>query len=513
MAIFDNKDLYPTPEEYIIKMIGDENLSGKVILEPHIGTGNIVKVVKEMGGTVIGCEASHIVDNFLKEDFLQVSSEEISHIDYIIMNPPFSVDDKHLLHAWEIAPGGCKILSLCNWETIDNCHTKRRVQLKDIINDYGIYENLGSIFSTAERTTNVQVGFVKLFKEKVGEDTFDDYFDMEEDYEQDGSGIMPYNVVREIVNRYVGSVRLFKEVQAASDKINSMSSIFSHCDISFGAYKRRETNYTSISFEEYKKELQKAAWKTVFAKMNMHKYVTQKLKEELNKFVETQGNVPFRMSNVYKMIHTIAGTHNNRMEQALVDCFDRATKHYDDNRHNIEGWKTNSHFMVNKTIIFPYVVHRGYSGQMEVIYNSQQKDLMEDLCKALCHLTGYSYDENCVSLEVALQGTRKPLSYYQNSEEYQAKAAKYYDNLKEQHFGKEPMDGKDVFIEKEIIRNFKDGKEKDYKEWGKWHDWNFFQVRGYKKGSMHFKFKDEKVWELFNRKVGDLKGHPLPEKI
>ena len=40
----------------------------------------------------------------MNADFLTVKSEQISHIDFIVMNPPFSNADKHILHAYEIAP-------------------------------------------------------------------------------------------------------------------------------------------------------------------------------------------------------------------------------------------------------------------------------------------------------------------------------------------------------------------------------------------------------------------------
>ena len=46
-------------------------------------------------------------------------------------------------------------------------------------------------------------------------------------------------------------------------------------------------------------------------------------------------------------------------------------------------------------------------------------------------------------------------------------------------------------------------------EWGKWYSWGFFEIRGYKKGTMHFKFQDEKVWQMFNQKVGEIKGWEL----
>lgn len=35
----------------------------------------------------------------------------------------------------------------------------------------------------------------------------------------------------------------------------------------------------------------------------------------------------------------------------------------------------------------------------------------------------------------------------------------------------------------------------------------------FKKGTGHFKFKDENVWALFNQNIARIKGFPLPESI
>lgn len=47
--------------------------------------------------------------------------------------------------------------------------------------------------------------------------------------------------------------------------------------------------------------------------------------------------------------------------------------------------------------------------------------------------------------------------------------------------------------------------------YGSWYESHFFKYKGYKNGNMHFEFKDEKVWELFNKKVADIKGYVLFE--
>ena len=48
--------------------------------------------------------------------------------------------------------------------------------------------------------------------------------------------------------------------------------------------------------------------------------------------------------------------------------------------------------------------------------------------------------------------------------------------------------------------------------WGEWTTWGFFEVKGHKNGTMHFKFVDNKVWEMFNRKVAEIKGWQLPKQ-
>lgn len=94
----NNTDFYPTPTEVIYTMMLGEDFIGKTILEPSAGSGNIVKWLRENGaGEVIACENDPTLRKLLQgeceliaEDFLSVRPEDISHVDYIVMNPPFS---------------------------------------------------------------------------------------------------------------------------------------------------------------------------------------------------------------------------------------------------------------------------------------------------------------------------------------------------------------------------------------------------------------------------------------
>jgi hypothetical protein len=481
--MFGNNQFYPTPFEVILQMVGTIELNNKNVLEPEAGKGDIVDFCLESGAKVTACEYNQDLAKiiagkckFLKHNFFEVKPEEVSHIDYIIMNPPFNEADKHILHAWEIAPDGCEVIAICNTETLKNAYSTTRSRLVRAIEDYGHSTKLGNVFSTAERKTDVEVSLIHLFKPS-SDSSFEGYFDEEEEVEEDQyNGIMPYNAVREAVQRYVTACKLFDEVAENAIKMNNLVGVFGVPKIALSV--KEEDKDTTVT--EFRKELQKKAWLWVFKKVNMEKYMTAKLKAEINNFVEKQQNVPFTQKNIYKMFEIVVGTHSSRMERAILEIFDNLTQHYHENRYCVEGWKTNSHYMVNQKFILEHVGHGDWHhGRPHVRYDGNSEK-MEDLSKALCYLTGTKYS------------TSKTLY-------------NFYNQSYETYIGE---DGKKY--------NKKDEYQRDipiYRDYGKWYDWGFFEVKLYKKNTLHAKFKDKAVWELFNRAVAKAKGFPLPESV
>lgn len=137
-----NQTFYPTPLEVINTMLEGIELQGKTILEPSAGSGNIVDELKKRGSNVIACEKDlrllKIVQskcNVIAEDFLKVQSEDVVHIDGIIMNPPFINGAEHLLHAFSILPKGGFIVCLLNAETLRNSYSLSRKELRSIIEE------------------------------------------------------------------------------------------------------------------------------------------------------------------------------------------------------------------------------------------------------------------------------------------------------------------------------------------------------------------------------------------
>lgn len=511
-----NKDFYPTPFETFQEMITGYSLENKIILDPSGGKGNLIDYSYQYGAKeAIACEINQDLKKILAtkckviaDDFLTVSQDQISHIDMIIMNPPFSADEHHILHAFEIAPEGCDIIALCNTNTLKTTHTQARLKLQSLIQDYGSYKHLKDCFADAERKTNVEVSLIKLKKPGTNyQSEFEGFFLEDDPQEEQFNGLMPYNFIRDLVNRYVAAVKIYDEQLESAVKLKTTLGSFYGGNIGFQVTEDGKPKHRN----DFKKDLQKAGWQFVFDKMNMAKHATQGLKNDINKFVEQQTEVPFTMRNIYKMLEIVIATHSQRMDKAMLEVFDKLTMHYDENRYNVEGWKTNSHYLINEKFIMPYLVTGEYSRISVRSYSNVE--LVEDFIKALCHLTGKNFDD-CLGFSQRLNShwhinfngkrlTKKDVGLLASweTEGWQIKAAL---DFSEEYKAK-------IYVEELKEKGFKNLEIIAPVEWGQWADWDFFSIRCYKKGTVHFKFKDQNLWGTFNQHIARIKGYPLFE--
>lgn len=191
----------------------------------------------------------------------------------------------------------------------------------------------------------------------------------------------------------------------------------------------------------------------------MDKYATNGLREQINKFVEKQVNVPFTMHNIYQVISMVVQTTGQRMDKALLEAFDLICSFSAENSTAGEKWKTNANYMVNRKFIVPYMTdydarYSTLNKHMSLNYGGNVTRI-EDVIKALCYITGTNYDN---------------------------------------------------------ITNLYDYVYKNNLSYGTWYEWSFFRIKGFKKGTMHFEFTDEDVWIRFNQQVAKQRGWILPKK-
>jgi hypothetical protein len=156
------------------------------------------------------------------------------------------------------------------------------------------------------------------------------------------------------------------------------------------------------------------------------------------------------------MLQIVAGTQEQRVDRAVEEAIDSLTKHTKENRWGVEGWVTNSGYMLNRRFIRSYMAELTYNNRgVTVRTYGSQSDEIRDLIKALCFLTGRSFEEVGEPHNPGVEGGR------------------YCP--------------------------------------GEWYEWGFFRFRAYKKGTVHFEFLDEEVWAAVNARYARIKGQVLPE--
>ena len=180
---YDNEDFYPTPAELADKMVAMADLKRvHFVLEPSAGKGDLVTAIENKmryagyseytdkhGSQVeIDCiEQDSNLQNLLKgagkrlvyDDFLNF--ETFKRYDLILMNPPFSAGDRHLLKALKMMENGGQVVCLLNAETLKNPYSNSRKELVQKLTELDAeIEYLDGMFTDAERSTAVEVALV-----------------------------------------------------------------------------------------------------------------------------------------------------------------------------------------------------------------------------------------------------------------------------------------------------------------------------------------------------------------
>src|SRR5690625_1861973 len=388
-----NKDFYPTPDHVIKWMAEDLDLKNKTILDPSAGSGNILDYCAKHTDDLIAIEIEEAMCSILRDkgyrtfnrDFLTVSSNAFAALDIIIMNPACSRDVDHILHAWEIAPDGCKVVALCNSETLRNPLYQKRQELLDLISNHGSYEELGNVFSDSDRPTDVEVSLIRLSKPDLEEMDYSMFFMEEEREEQGKEGIMTYKEVRAAVNNYVGCLKEFDVIEQSLEKINRMvdQAGVSKLTCSYG------DKNGFVTKEDFAKELQRKSWRNMIHSFGLDRYFTTKVQQKLDKFISSQEQIPFTMKNIYIMLDSIFQTREQNLNEALVEAVDHFTQHTDRSRSKAPGWKTELGQMLVKEFIANCVIRVYYIG---IRYGTLEGDNLIDLVKLLCSVSRTNYD-------------------------------------------------------------------------------------------------------------------------
>lgn len=460
-----NKDFFPTPFPVIQKMIAPfrDKINKYSILEPSAGNGDIIDFL--VGHHLVDIKDVYCIEKepelkmilqqkgykVLGDDFLQYSGS--NHFDLILMNPPFSEGGEHFLKAWDTLKNG-SIVCLLNSETLNNPHTEKRKLIQKILADNAAQiDDLGRCFTTAKRKTDVNVSMVTIRKRSENQFKFTfENLGREKVFKIDEETLQNPLAVRDVIGNmiirfeklqhtFIEYMKVKAEMEFYTEgllpKRKSLTSIINEA-VSGGVRSR------SQKFNRFSDLMRNEIWQVVMDKINIQQFMTYSVRENFDKFRETQGAVDFTRENVQQLISLLYENKGSILDKAVVDVFDLCTQYHKENRCHVEGWKTNDRWKVNRKIILPNIISPGWNRTYSVSHYGGNYRKFEDMDKVMCYLSGKRYSE---------------------------------------------IDRIDAGIQRyEVGRTEKLETE-------------FFWIRCFKKGTIHLEFKDKYLWQEFNMRA------------
>ena len=409
------EEFYPTPEKLldcINEKIDIKWKEIKYVLEPSAGKGNIadwIKIDKKKWNSErnldIDCiELNPDLRNVLKgknyhvvfDNFLGFNTYK--RYDLVIMNPPFSEGDIHLLKAIDLMENGGQILCILNAETIRNqCTNTRKVLFQKLFDLEAQIEYMEHTFSSAEKKTNVEIAvvYVSIPRKESKSDFLNDMkkkryaeppiFEKDEVAVSDeiANAVMQYNIDIEC------GIHLINEYQALKPRIRSS---LNKEDRYAGPLMELKCGSWEATVNEYIKKIREKYWTAIFKNPRFTKGMTSNMLSEYSSKVNELVNFDFSEYNIRELQISMTQNLIRGIEECIISLFDELSRkfsYYDESSKNIHyynGWKTNKSWIINKKVIIPfYGAYSNWGGGID-IYTVTEK--LSDIEKVFRYLDG-----------------------------------------------------------------------------------------------------------------------------
>lgn len=474
----NNKDLYPTPPDLVVLMKSKIDFDNAIyILEPSAGLGNIAESFKKSRYRVSCIEIDPALRatltgkklKVIDSDFLQYSGQDF--FDVIIMNPPFSAGEHHLLKAIDIMFNG-QIVCLLNAETLKNPYSiQRRELVKRMSSLNAKIEYLTAPFSNAERKTFVDVALIYIdmrhknkgsemlrgcaIASNIAEGDIENY---QEKSLVSGS---PIAALVEMYNKTISvGMDVIKKYFEAAQYTRQYINLILDDDVHNGRYITSTREDIANRINEFISVVRRDYWCRVLDLEAVKKRMTEKKKKEFKEAIQLQSSYDFTEINIRNFLGNLIATYEDILSAAVSDIFDRLThKHHwgsdgCDNIHYYNGWKSNEAHYINKKVVIPVL---GVYGN------------------AFRGFRGWALDYAAADY---LRDIDIVMNYFDGVSQY-----KGIDQAISERF-------------KEISSGDKPGKIES----------SYFFIQVYKKGTVHLTFKDESIRRRFNICAGKHKN-------
>ena len=398
--------------------------------------------------------------HIVHDDFLTFDSRKSYSV--ILMNPPFSAGDRHLLKAIEIqSQSGGEIRCILNAETLRNPYTQRRQLLVSKLQELKADVTfVADAFKGAERKADVDIAIVKVnipapkhaseFFERlraaaqIPDEPVEDVTDL---------------TVADFMERIVAQFNV--EVDAGLALIREYRAMQPYILRDFGGNERYNSpnislvvgagdRNSTVSSNEYLRLTRKKYWTALFTNKEFVSQLTSNLQKHYRNTVESMVAYDFTLFNIQQVMIQMNAKMGQGIQDTILALFDKMTVEHcwthelDGNKHYFSGWATNKAHKINSKVILPV------SGSIaENIVNKDTKyRQLEDAERVISDIEKvFEYLDGNMTAHVDLHG---------------------------------------------VLENaFRTGNNRNIR-------CKFFTVTLYKKGTMHIKFHDQRLVDRFN---------------
>lgn len=439
------EEFYPTPLHIINKMLSDVNFKTvNSVLEPSAGQGDIVKIVSQKmkaeynhgysynDGYIpdIDCiEINPQLQSILKGEGFRVvhndflTFETMKHYSLIVMNPPFSCGEKHLLKALQMQEKGGQVVCLLNAETIKNtCTNARKDLLRKLQENNAKIEFIQNAFVDAERKTGVEIALIKVNIPKQEQPSYfvkqlkqeqKQYKDTNENYEQ--KQLIKNDFIDSIIDQYnlevKAGIKLIEEYESMKPFILSS---FDKKDYSCKPILKLDFADTDrysnkLSINGFVKAVRIKYWTALFSNPQFMGLLTQNLQELYRNRINDLADYDFSSYNILTIKQEMSKNMVTGVEDTILKLFEELSNKYSwfdetsKNIHYYNGWKTNKSYIINKRVIIPLCAWDDIFGKMNYSYTVENK--LGDIEKVFNYLDDGTTEE--IDMTQVLQAAEK----------------------------------------------------------------------------------------------------------
>lgn len=392
-----DSEFFPTPSALAGKMIASINWKDvRTVLEPSAGKGDLLESLERFASSfrsplerrnfdvhkscdvvesdpnlqfILRGKGFHLVG----DDFITFAP--CKRYDVIIMNPPFSDGDRHLLRALALQCNGGQICCLLNAETIRNPYSNPRKLLVQKLMEYNArIEFVQNAFKRSERPTDVEVAIVTVnIPKPARKSRIMEELRSAERYRSDSQGPTAIAIAGDWINELLSSYRMEVDggIAFLSEYIDFapyiMSSESEHATpiielkIDGNTIGHSKLNENDI-VNSYLTAIRQKYWNLLMYHSRLQEKtgaMPSAMVEEYRDKAHDMAQYEFDEFNIRQLILDIQLQLNRGMEDAIIALFEKLSAEHSylpetgKNRWYYNGWKTNKAHKVGMKSIIP----------------------------------------------------------------------------------------------------------------------------------------------------------------